>query len=112
MSYTIKRICGYFVKKMRKKSENLRKQEKSVIMPFMEKEITKQKQKLNILILSCGTGGGHNAAGMAMKEYLESQGHYVDFPDYLSFAGERVSKAVSRIYVKTVQKAPKVFGAV
>lgn len=81
-------------------------------MPFMEKEIMKQKQKLNILILSCGTGGGHNAAGMAMKEYLESQGHYVNFPDYLSFAGERVSKTVSRIYVKTVQKAPKVFGAV
>lgn len=97
---------------MRKKSENLREQEKSAIMPFMEKEIIKQKQKLNILILSCGTGGGHNAAGMAVKEYLEAQGHYVDFPDYLSFAGERVSKAVNRIYVKTVQKAPKVFGAV
>ncbi len=112
MTYTIKIICGYFVKKMRKKSENLRKQKKSAIIPFMEKEIMKQKQKLNILILSCSTGGGHNAAGMAMKEYLEAQGHYVDFPDYLSFAGERVSEAVSRIYVKTVQKAPKVFGAV
>ena len=76
-------------------------------MPFMEKEITKQKQKLNILILSCGTGGGHNAAGMAMKEYLELQGHYVDFPDYLSFAGERVSKVVSRIYVKTDRKSTR-----
>lgn len=81
-------------------------------MPFMKKEINRQKQKLNILILSCSTGGGHNAAGMAMKEYLEAQGHQVDFPDYLSFAGERVSKAVGKIYVKTVQKAPKVFGAV
>jgi len=97
---------------MRKKSENLQKKKKSVIMPFMEKEINKQKQKLNILILSCSTGGGHNAAGMAMKEYFEAQGHHVDFPDYLSFAGERVSKTVGKIYVKTVQKAPKVFGAV
>ena len=48
MTYTIKIICGYFVKKMRKKSENLRKQKKSAIIPFMEKEIMKQKQKLNI----------------------------------------------------------------
>ena len=88
----------------------MRKMRKSAIMPFMEKEIN--KQKLNILILSCSTGGGHNAAGMAMKEYLEAQGHQVDFPDYLSLAGERVSKTVGRIYVKTVQKAPKIFGAV
>ena len=112
MVYSIKRIYGYFVKKMRKKSENLRKGKKSDIIPFMEKELNVKKQKLNILILSCSTGGGHNAAGTAMKEYLQLHGHHVDFPDYLSFAGERVSKTVGRIYVKTVQKAPKVFGAV
>lgn len=78
----------------------------------MSKEYEVNQKKLNILILSCSTGGGHNAAGMAMKEYLQSQGHNVDFPDYLSFAGEKVSETVGKVYIKTVQKAPKVFGAV
>ena len=30
---------------------------------------------MHVLILSCSTGGGHNAAGAAMKEALEAAGH-------------------------------------
>ena len=30
---------------------------------------------MRVLILSCGTGGGHNAAASAMKEALEARGH-------------------------------------
>ena len=33
---------------------------------------------MRVLILSCGTGGGHNAAASAMKEALEARGHSVD----------------------------------
>ena len=29
---------------------------------------------MKALILSCGTGGGHNAAGRAIKEELERRG--------------------------------------
>ncbi len=32
---------------------------------------------MEALILSCGTGGGHNAAGYAVKEELERRGHNV-----------------------------------
>ena len=33
---------------------------------------------MRVLILSCGTGGGHNAAASAMKEALEARGHSAD----------------------------------
>lgn len=77
----------------------------------MKKE-NETERKLHILILSCSTGGGHNAAGRAVEEYFKERGHAVDFPDYLSFAGKRVSDTVGNVYVKTVQKIPKVFGMV
>lgn len=78
----------------------------------MNEDRSAEKRKLNILILSCSTGGGHNAAGRAMEEYFRQQGQIADFPDYLAFAGQKVSDTVGRIYVKTVQKAPRVFGMV
>ena len=40
----------------------------------MNEERSAEKRKLNILILSCSTGGGHNAAGRAMEEYFRQQG--------------------------------------
>ena len=36
---------------------------------------------MEALILSCGTGGGHNAAGYAVKEELERRGHNVKMLD-------------------------------
>ena len=38
---------------------------------------------MKVLILSCKTGGGHDAAGMALKEELESRGHQCVMLDYL-----------------------------
>lgn len=32
---------------------------------------------MEALILSCSTGGGHNAAGKAVAQALESRGHHV-----------------------------------
>lgn len=78
----------------------------------MNNEKKKNKEKLNILILSCSTGGGHNAAGHALEEYFRTQGQTAYFPDYLAFAGKKVSETVGKIYVRTVQKAPRAFGMV
>ena len=36
---------------------------------------------MDALILSCSTGGGHNAAGFAIKEELEYRGHRVTMMD-------------------------------
>lgn len=65
---------------------------------------------MKVLILSCKTGGGHDAAGMAVKEELEAEGHEAVLFDYLVLAGQKVSQTVGDVYVNTVKKAPLVFG--
>ena len=67
---------------------------------------------MKVLILSCKTGGGHDAAGMALKEELEARGHEALMFDYLVLAGQKVSDTVGDVYVNTVKKTPHVFGAV
>lgn len=67
---------------------------------------------MKVLILSCKTGGGHDAAGMAVKEELEAEGHEAVLFDYLVLAGQKVSQTVGDVYVNTVKKAPLVFGLV
>ena len=67
---------------------------------------------MKVLILSCKTGGGHDAAGLAMKEALEEKGHEAILLDYLTLAGQKVSQTVGDVYVNTVKTAPHVFGAV
>lgn len=67
---------------------------------------------MNILVLSCGTGGGHNTAGYAVADELKRRGHAVFFEDAFGLIGENAAKLVNNTYIKTVQYAPKVFGAV
>ena len=52
---------------------------------------------MKVLILSCKTGGGHDAAGMALKEELESRGHQCVMLDYLILAGQKVSDTVGDV---------------
>ena len=50
---------------------------------------------MKALILSCGTGGGHNEAGKAVCEALRLRGHEaVFFKDYLRLAGKRTDQVV------------------
>lgn len=67
---------------------------------------------MKVLILSCKTGGGHDAAGLAMKERFELEGHEAIMFDYLTLAGSSVSKWVEKLYVNTVKYMPRVFGRV
>ena len=67
---------------------------------------------MKAIILSCGTGGGHNAAGLAVKEELELRGHTVLMLNPYSLKSKRTEKTINQVYIKTVQKAPRVFGAV
>ncbi|MCM1514790.1 MAG: glycosyltransferase [Anaeroplasma bactoclasticum] len=66
---------------------------------------------MNILLLSCKTGGGHDACANALKEQFEQMGHTAFVFDYLQLAGEKVAKRVANTYVKTVQRVPQLFGA-
>lgn len=65
---------------------------------------------MDALILSCSTGGGHNAAGYAVKEELERRGHKVIMLDPYALARKRLDKLVGNGYIKTAQKAPRFFG--
>ena len=65
---------------------------------------------MKVLILSCNTGGGHNAAAQAIAEAIREHGDCAEVLDYLSLAGNGVSKLVGDGYVKVVKKAPAMFG--
>ena len=67
---------------------------------------------MKAIILSCGTGGGHNAAGLAVKEELELRGHTVLMLNPYSLKSQRTERIINQVYIKTVQKVPRVFGAV
>lgn len=67
---------------------------------------------MKALILSCNTGGGHNSAGMAMKERIEAQGGEACFFDYLTLAGGKVSQIVGDGYISIVKKTPFLFGII
>ena len=65
---------------------------------------------MNVLILSCNTGGGHNAAARAVAEVFRAHGDEAVVLDYLKLAGEKVSRTVGNVYVETVKIAPGLFG--
>lgn len=67
---------------------------------------------MKILILSCKTGGGHDAAGHAIAEQLTQLGEEAYLFDHLLLAGGKVSDTVGKSYVRLVQKAPLLFGAI
>lgn len=67
---------------------------------------------MRCLILSCSTGGGHNAAGLAMKDIIEKKGHEAVMLDYLALAGKNVSTAVGGAYVNIAKYAPRLFGVI
>ena len=43
------------------------------------------RNDMKVLILTCNTGGGHNAAAAALRRELESRGHTCAVADALSF---------------------------
>ena len=65
---------------------------------------------MKVLILSCKTGGGHDAAGRAILEQLQQMGEEAYLFDYLTLAGQKVSDRVGGGYVGLVQRVPLVFG--
>lgn len=67
---------------------------------------------MKALILSCNTGGGHNAAARAIAENFRAHGDEAVVLDYLRLAGANVSDAVGNVYVETVKNVPGVFGLV
>lgn len=67
---------------------------------------------MNVLILSCNTGEGHNSAGKAVKEYVEQQGGQAQMLDMMMLKGRKTSGVVGGAYVGVVKHCPHLFGFV
>ena len=67
---------------------------------------------MDALILSCATGGGHNSAGKAILEALETRGHRAEMLNPYTLRSNRLAGQIDRAYVSTAQRAPRAFGAV
>ena len=65
---------------------------------------------MKILILSCDTGEGHNAAGRAVMETAKLMGHHADMLDMFLLSGKKTAHAVGGAYVGVVKHAPLLFG--
>ena len=62
-----------------------------------------------VLILSCGTGGGHNTAAKAVQEELLERGIKADFIEYLEIINPKLKDEVNNLYIKSTHKNGKVF---
>lgn len=64
---------------------------------------------MRVLILTCKTGGGHNACAKAMQEAFEKNGHYCDIADAISFISEKLSKFMNWGHTTMYRHVPKLF---
>ena len=65
---------------------------------------------MEALILSCGTGGGHNMAAKAMAQQLQRRGHTVTQMDPYQLVSQRTADRVGALYSGLVQRSPRGFG--
>lgn len=66
---------------------------------------------MKVLILSCGTGEGHNSAARAVEESLLKRNIDCEVRDAVSFRSERAKKKVASVYSSIITKMPSLFGA-
>jgi len=67
---------------------------------------------MKILILSCGTGGGHNSAALAIQESLLDKGLEADFVEYLDIINSKIKDKINHLYITTTHGSGKVFKTV
>ncbi len=67
---------------------------------------------MDALILSCSTGGGHNAAGNAVLEELQRRGHHAEIWDPYELVSRRFAERIGNTYIKTAQRMPALFGLI
>ncbi len=67
---------------------------------------------MEALILSCGTGGGHNAAGAAICEELTRRGHHARMLNPYTLKSQKLADRIDETYIKMAQRVPRMFGLV
>lgn len=64
---------------------------------------------MKVLVLSCGTGGGHNSAAKAVVEGLIANNVQANFKEYLEIINVKTSKMVNKLYIKSTTGKGRVF---
>jgi len=67
---------------------------------------------MKVLILSCGTGGGHNSAALALQENLRSKDVQADFLEYLSIINPKIKNKVNKLYLNSTKRNGRAFKVV
>lgn len=67
---------------------------------------------MEVLVLSCGMGGGHNSAGQAVAEELQRRGHCVTFMNAFDLKDKKTSAFINSAYISIAQRVPRLFGAI
>lgn len=67
---------------------------------------------MEALIMSCGTGGGHNSAAKAILEEMHLRGHRATILNPYTLYSSKLADKIDRTYVSMVQNKPRLFGAV
>lgn len=66
---------------------------------------------MRVLILTCNTGGGHNAVAAALAESFHRLGVSSDTADGLSFISQKASRFVSKWHTRFYRRYPKLYKA-
>ena len=64
---------------------------------------------MKILVLSCSTGGGHNACGHYIEKEFKENNIVCDFVDYFEILGPKAKERSEKIYLDTTKGNGKVF---
>lgn len=64
---------------------------------------------MNILVLSCSTGGGHNACGHYIEKEFKENNITCDFVDYFDILGPKAKKRAEKIYLDSTKYNGSIF---
>ena len=67
---------------------------------------------MEVLVFSCGMGGGHNSAGMAVAEELRHRGHSAVFLNAYDLKDRKTSAFINNAYIGIAQRVPWLFGGI
>ncbi len=72
-------------------------------------ERLEKNEDKKVLILSCGTGGGHNTAAKAIQEELLARHIKADFKEYLEIINPKLKDNVNKLYIQSTNRNGKIF---
>lgn len=75
-------------------------------------QIEETNETKKVLILSCGTGGGHNSAAKAIQETLIQKGIQADFIEYLDIINPKLKNRINTLYIDSTKQNGKIFKVV